>query len=69
MMSLGFFLEVEWETDRMIEHCHLIVKGKMIPVYGSCREALANNENDRYVVEDLSRVHKSPESAGSIYYY
>ena len=66
---LGFFQQVEWETDRMVEKCYLIVHGKMIPVYGSCFEALANNDNDRRVYEDLSRVNKSPESPPSVYYY
>ena len=66
---LGFFQEVEWETDKIVQNCYLIVHGKMIPVYGSCFEALANNDNDRRVYEDLSRVNKSPESPPSVYYY
>ena len=66
---LGFFLEVEWGTDKIVQNCYLIVNGKMIPVYGSCSEALANNENDRRVYEDLSRVDKNPESPPSVYYY
>ena len=52
---LGFFQEEKWDTDRTVEDCYLIVNGKMIPVYGSCFEALANNEYDRRVYEDLSR--------------
>ena len=75
---LGFFQEEKWDTDRTVEDCYLIVNGKMIPVYGSCFEALANNENNRRVYEDVSRISftslysrvlKSPDSPPSVYYY
>merc|ERR1712168_1679122 len=54
---LGFFQEQEWDwvTESTVENCYLIVYGKMIPVYGSCFEALAKNETDRRVYEDPSR--------------
>ena len=59
---LGFFSTVqyiqnlEWEMPTKVEKCYLILKGRMIPVIGSCFEAVANNENNRSVIEDLSRV-------------
>ena len=65
----GFFTAVDENALGRVQQCYLVENGNMIPVFGSCFEAIQNTDPDRHVVEDVDAMKAEYEEAGHKFKY